>query len=47
MSKKFPLKKHFGKKHCKRTEHYYNLHDSTFIIFIDHCERNWGGKNLS
>ena len=28
-------------KHCR------NLHDSTFIIFIDHCQGSWVGKNLS
>ena len=25
----------------------WNLHDSTFIIFIDHCQVNWVGKGLS
>ena len=30
-----------GLKHC------WNLHDSTFIIFIDHCEENWIGKSPS
>ena len=28
-------------KHC------WNLHHSTFIIFIDHCQGNWYGKSLS
>ena len=28
-------------KHC------WNLHHSTFIIFIDHCQGNWVGKSLS
>ena len=28
-------------KHC------WNVHDSTFIIFIDHCEENWVRKSLS
>ena len=28
-------------KHC------WNLHHSTFIIFIDHCQVNWVGKSLS
>ena len=27
-----------GPKHC------WNLRDSTFIIFIDKCKRNWVGK---
>ena len=27
-------------KHC------WNLHHSTFIIFIDHCQVNWVGKSL-
>ena len=30
-----------GPKHC------WNLHDSTFIIMIDHCEGNWVGKSFS
>ena len=28
-------------KHC------WNLHHTIFIIFIDHCQVNWVGKNLS
>ena len=27
-----------GPKHC------WNMHDSTFIIFTEQCERNWVGK---
>ena len=30
-----------GSKHCS------NLNHSTFCIFIDHCEGNCVGKNLS
>ena len=30
-----------GTKYC------FNLNDSTFAIFIDHCEGNWVGKSLS
>ena len=30
-----------GPKHC------WNLHQSTFIIFIDHCQGNWIGEYLS
>ena len=30
-----------GAKHC------WNLQDSIFITFIDHCEGNWVGKSLS
>ena len=30
-----------GPKHC------WNLHRSTFIIFIDHCQGNWIGEYLS
>ena len=26
--------------------HCWNLHHSTFIIFIDHCQVNWVGKSL-
>ena len=26
--------------------HYWNLHDSIFIKFIDHCQVNWIGKSL-
>ena len=26
--------------------HYWNLHHSTFIIFIDHCQIKWVGKCL-
>ena len=29
-----------GLKHC------FNLKDSTFTIFIDHCEGNWVGKRI-
>ena len=29
-----------GSSHC------WDLHDSTFIMIIDHCERNWVGKSL-
>ena len=28
-------------KHC------WNLHQRSFIIFIDHCQVSWVGKNLS
>ena len=28
-------------KHCS------NLHDSSFIMFIDHCQFNWVGKSFS
>ena len=28
-------------------KHSSNLHKSTFIIFINHCEGNWVGKTLS
>ena len=28
-----------------RPKHCWNLHHSTFIIFIDHCQGNWNGKN--
>ena len=28
-------------------EHCWNLHDGSFIIFIDHCEGNWVLKSLS
>ena len=27
--------------------HFWNLHQSTFIIFIDHCQVNWVRRNLS
>ena len=30
-----------GPKHCS------NLHENTFIIFIDHCQGNWVEKTLS
>ena len=30
-----------GSKHC------FNRNDSTFTIFIDHCEGNWVGKGLT
>ena len=30
-----------GLKHC------WNMHHSTFIIFIDHCQGNWIVKSLS
>ena len=30
-----------GPKHC------WDLHDSNFIIFIDHCEENWVLKSRS
>ena len=30
-----------GTKHCG------NLNHTTFAIFIDHCEGNWGGKSVS
>ena len=26
--------------------HFWNLHHSTFIILIDHCQVNWVGKSL-
>ena len=29
------------RKHC------WNMHHTTFIIFIDHCQVNWVGKTLS
>ena len=29
------------------SKHYWNLHHSTFIKFIDHCQVNWIGKSLS
>ena len=29
------------------SKHCWNLHHSTFIIFIDHCQGNWVGKSLS
>ena len=28
-------------------KYYWNLDDSTFIIFINHCECNLSGKSLS
>ena len=30
-----------GNKHC------WNLNYTTFAMFIDHCEENWVGKNVS
>ena len=30
-----------------RLKHCWNLHDSTFIKFIDHCEGNWVERNPS
>ena len=30
-----------GTKHC------WNLHDNTFLIFIDHCKGNWVRKSLA
>ena len=30
-----------------KVNHCWNLNDSTFIIFIDHCEGNWLRKSLS
>ena len=28
------------------SNHYINLHDNIFIIFVDHCQVNWVGKSL-
>ena len=47
MCKKSVLKKPFDKQHGKRFKHCLNLHDSTFIIFIENYEAIWVGKNLS
>ena len=31
---------------AERPENLWNLHQSTFFIFIDHCQFNWVGKSL-
>ena len=32
---------------ANRPKHFWNLNESSYFIFIDHCERNWeGGKSL-
>ena len=45
ISKKTPLIGLFGKQHVRRTEHCWNLNNTTFTIFIDQCERTWSWKN--
>ena len=44
MTKKYRLRP-FHKHHGKRAQTLLKS-DSTFTIFIDHCEGNWVGKSL-
>ena len=46
MPKKLRFGGPFHKQHHKRAQALRNLHHSTFIILIDHCQVNWVGKNL-
>ena len=45
---KSPVSEDYSKSNMvNQPKHSWNLHDSTFIIFIDHCEGNSVGKSLS
>ena len=47
ISKKSPFKETIKKQHERGTKHSWNLNQTTFTIFIDHCEVNWVGKSVS
>ena len=44
MFKKSRLRRPFAKRDGKQPNHCWNLHDSTFMTFIDNCKDNWVGK---
>ena len=45
--KKSPFRGPFDKQHVKVTKRFWYLNHTTLVLIIDHCERNWVGKNLS
>ena len=47
MSKNSCFRRPFDNQHGKGTKHCWNLNRTTFTIFIDDCEGNWVGKNIS
>ena len=44
VSKKSHLRKPFDKRYGKQRKYCWNIHNSSYIIFIDHYESNWVGK---
>ena len=47
VSKKSHLRKPFDKRYGKQRKYCWNIHNSSYIMFIGHYESNWVGKRLS